>query len=84
MEEATSGAAPCGKARQQVLADGVVVVVDGDAGAQDFLGEREAGFFVAFFVAALVPHVVVLWLVWKEIVKIVIDSQIRPTSFTPL
>lgn len=68
VEEATGGAAPCGEARQQVLADGVVVVVDGDAGAQDVLREREAGFFVTFFVAALVPHVVVLRLVWKEIV----------------
>lgn len=66
VEEATGGAAPRGEARQQVLANGVVIVVDGDPRAQDVLGERKAGFFVAFFVAALVPYVVVLRLVWKE------------------
>lgn len=67
MEEAPGGAAPRGVARQQVLAHGVVVVVHGDPGAQRLLGEGQAGLLVALLEAALVPYVIVLWLVCKEV-----------------
>lgn len=63
MEEPPGGAAPRGKAGQQVLADSVVVVVHSDPRAQDVLGERQAGLFVALFRAALVPNVVILRLI---------------------
>lgn len=66
MEEAPGGAPPRSVPRQQVLADGVVVVVHGDPGAQGVLRERQAGLAVALLEAALVPHVVALRLVWGK------------------
>lgn len=64
MEEAPGGAPPRSVPREQVLANGVVVVVHGDSGAERVLGERETGLSVALLEAALVPHVKVFWLVW--------------------
>lgn len=63
MEETTCDATPGGKSGEQVLTDSVVVVVHGDSRAEDVLGEGETGLFVAFLVAALVPHVIVLWFI---------------------
>lgn len=61
MEETARGATPGGKSGEQVLTDSIVVVVHGDSRAEDVLGKGETGLFVAFLVAALVPHVIVLW-----------------------
>lgn len=63
VEETARGATPGGESREQVLTDSVVVVVHGDSRAEDVLGEGETGLFVAFLVAALVPHVIVLWFI---------------------
>lgn len=63
MEETARAPSPGGESGEEVLTDSVVVVVHGDSGAEDVLGEGETGLFVAFFVAALVPDVVVLWFI---------------------
>lgn len=65
VEEASSGAPPRSVPRQQVLAHGIVVVVHGDSGTKGVLGERQAGLPVALLEAALIPHVVALWLVCR-------------------
>lgn len=66
VEEASSGAPPRSVPRQQVLAHGIVVVVHGDPGTKGVLRERQTGLPVALLEAALIPHVVVLWLVCGE------------------
>lgn len=66
MEEASSGAPPCSVPRQQVLAHGIVVVVHCDPGTKGVLGERQAGLPVALLKPALIPRVVVFWLVCRE------------------
>lgn len=66
MQETPRGATPGGESGEEVLTDSVVVVVHRDSRAEDVLGEGEAGFFVAFLVAALVPHVIVLWFIWFQ------------------
>lgn len=63
VEEASGGAPPRSVARQQVLAHGIVVVVHGYPGTKGVLGEGQAGLPVALLKAALVPHVIVFWLV---------------------
>lgn len=67
MEEAPGGTPPRSVPRQQVLAHGIVVVVHSDPGTKGVLGERQAGLPVTLLKAALVPHVIVLWLVWREV-----------------
>lgn len=66
MEEASGGAPPRSVPRQQVLAYGIIVVVHGDPGTKGVLGERQAGLPVALLKTALIPHVVVFWLVCRE------------------
>lgn len=63
VKETARGATPGGESGEQVLTDSIVVVVHGDSRAEDVLGERQAGLFVTFLVAALVPHVIVIWFI---------------------
>lgn len=63
VEETARGPSPGGESGEEVLTDGVVVVVHCDSGAEDVLREGETGLFVAFFVTALIPDVVVLWFI---------------------
>lgn len=66
VEEAACSAPPRSVPRQQVLTHSVVVVVHSDPGTKRVLGERQAGLPVALLETALVPHVIVFWLVCRE------------------
>lgn len=66
MEESPGGASPRSVPGQQVLANGIVVMVHRNPGAKRVLGERQAGLSVALFKAALVPYIIVFWLICRE------------------